>query len=272
MEIWQILREHTAPCEAEAMSLFERSIERLYTHLFFKRYLDVIISIAKQGKVKFELPKNTKNYHPLEGCCESAIHQVYHPLLKRFVQLRSYKIMIRNINPEVIIHEWAHALETESKIDLSLEFMSAITADLEAKRSSNITIAQAIHTIFFKELQHYSPKQQASEWFARYFQLYAMTKEIAGYETEYGFHWQDIEGFFVHTRAWVRETLDPLLEYKIDPKIAENSESLLAKHTQAYLWQDAVKSFHGKTVKMESAPPKWRKSVKSMLHPGEEGS
>ena len=57
---------------------------------------------------------------------------------------------------------------------------------------NNKLVKNAINEVLIKQVARYSINQQNSEWFARFFQLFAEAKEISGYQSQYKYNIEEI--------------------------------------------------------------------------------
>jgi hypothetical protein len=241
------------------------SFKELYKVPWFKIGLDVILTKAELGLVRFFLQEKniTDNNH---GCCITRQISVFNKIYKVVSRNYKYDIQLRTVSVDVIIHEIAHALEHESKINLNKDFAQIFASDINKVKKSHLNIQNAVKQIIFKELNLYHKNQHNSELLARFYELVAMSKEIGYYHHDYHFKLAEICDLFKNTIAWIENVFNANLRAQILDHIAPLSNDIkfdnnLGSFSRKY------QSLHGKNSdSQQQKKAKWNKVIKSNFY------
>jgi len=211
----------TTSLSPEYKAKFLYNFEQLYQIPILRPSLNLIVTKAKLGLINFKIEPVTL-IKKIGGSCktESLFHKMGNIFSKK------HTILIKNITPEIIMHELAHAIEKESGIDLNGDFRKALGFDMKNRQPSNIQLAKAVKIITFNELKKYKAKNYMAELFARYFELLAMSYEVGGWG-KYQFHYADISKYFENTTNWIEQIFNELISKKIDKEILKWSDNLV---------------------------------------------
>lgn len=256
MSIFDLIAAETE-YESEADLLyFLDLIKKLYKYRHFKQILDFILTRAFAKEIEFKLPTKRK-IEITDGLCETLSVPVYDKVLNKIFRKHHFVITITKLSADVIIHEFAHAAEKASNLDIKAGFLPAIDYDLKRRNSSNMLLLQHLEQIFVRDLAIYQEKKRGEEIFARYFEIFAASRNIA---TKVRFDIKEVEKFFEHSRIWVIQILNPRLEILIDIVIANETEKFV---------EDDIESLAGPSwkEKITSAPKgkKWGEQNKSIF-------
>lgn len=237
---------------------FIKIIERLYQHSVFKDILDLTATLCYHGKLKFSLSEK-KFYEIDSGNCKTIDHGVFNSILKSLIRRKKYEVSIKKVKPDVIIHELAHMLEKEGKHPVDFIFADAMRSDINS--ISNLSLKAATNELMVDGLKGYPASEQCSEQFARYFQLLALSREIAGKDAEYGFSLSDLAKSFKRTQFWITKNVFSFIKPKISSIIAKNSAILVKSEvTIEHKWsEEKVRPMH-----KPKKSPEWSKIVKSI--------
>lgn len=206
-------------------SILIKNYKELYKLEILKPGLDLILSEAEIGNITFEL-KIVDDLVQLRGCCLTHEKHIYHKVFKSFVKTFKHKILLQKLNVGVLMHEIAHALEKQGRINLSDGFDQAMMEDLKTIATASHTIRYAIDKIMYKDLKLYPENQQSSELFARLFQMFAMSKEVGHFDEAFQFHYQDCRKFFKNSIMWIEEIFNPAIQTRIPDYISKQTEKI----------------------------------------------
>ena len=244
---------------------FIGSFKELYKVELFKVGLDAILTKAELGLVKFQLQDKSSrgSYH---GCCITSEQSVFNKIYNVFSKNYKHVINIRTVTVDVIMHEIAHALEKESKINLQDQFADIFANDLQNTKNCHINIQMAIKQIIFKELNLYAKEQHNSELLARFYELLAMSKEVGYYHGDYHFKLNEILSLFSNTVNWIEQVFNENLKAQTLDHITKLSyEIKFDKDLGAF--SRKYKSLHGKNTisdqKQKMPKSKWDGVIKS---------
>ncbi len=231
--------------------------KELYKIPKFKTGLDVILTKAEAGMMKFEL------YEPHElaaihGCSITVGNISFSQKFKSFIRKQNHLIKIKTINVAVLAHEIAHVLEFESRLNIKQGFKPAFQKDLLALENAPLMIKQAIKQIMFTELQLYRKEQYDSEFLARYFELLARSKEIGGYSDNFHFKFAEILKIFRHTNEWIQQVFNHSLLAQTRSHIRNMTEQI--EYDQNL--QDHSRKAHNRKKTGEN----WRKTTGSIFN------
>ena len=271
-EIDKILTRSLSFDDHQKIADFIGSFKELYKVPLFKVGLDVILTKAELGLVKFQLQEKniTETYH---GCCITKQETLFNKIFSSFSKNYKHVINIRTLTVDVIMHEIAHALEKESKINLQDEFASIFATDLKNTKHSHINIQLAIKQIIFKELNLYPNSQHNSELLARFYELLAMSKEVGHYHNNYHFKLNEILSLFYNTVEWIDKVFNDNLKSQILDHIPPLSKNIkfdqnLRNFTRKHKSLHASKVYSNKisgNKSLPEQPSQWGKVIKSIF-------
>ncbi|WP_333023124.1 WD_0702 family putative metalloprotease [Wolbachia endosymbiont of Pentidionis agamae] len=189
-------------------------VEYLYKFLKFRNILNLTLSLIKQNRLSFEV----KPLMTAGGLCQT----------NRSANLNTYIIMIRKINPYIIIHELAHMIEEELDLNLEHKFFPNIQQDIQQNlKQSNILVQNIINQVIFTEIKSYGDtKSRISELFARYFELFAWAQEVYPKDRDYLIRTQDLNKIFFNANKWKENDLDVKINRIIDKEIQSYSSTV----------------------------------------------
>ena len=252
-----IIRKNTIYSDDRLLEKFEKHIMHLYQYELFKPILDLVATKMIQGVFKFKV-QDQKVFDLDAGNCKTIQSNMLDSILNKFRTQKSYLITIKQISYDVILHEIGHMLEHELDLDLT-QFAHVILSEI-TKKSRLITVDETIHDIMIKQINSYPANQRNSELLARYFQLFALSRDIAGYESNLGYRLQDIQNHFSMTGNWIMQNIFSKLVPKTNADIALYSNSFLKPISEVkHKWSEQkVKALHN------HQRTKWSKTVKSI--------
>jgi hypothetical protein len=255
-----IILNNTVVKENYHMNQFARIIKKLYCYQLFKPMLDLVTTKAFNGFLKFKI-QDQKIFDLDNGNCRTIEGNAINKLLNTFKLENKYVITIKKIRADVIVHEISHMVEKEIEGASVVGFARNAMYDI-ANNSGNVSLVAAAKQIMSAELKNYPENQHNSELFARYFQVLAGSKEVAGFTAEYGYTISDVRRLFQSTEQWLWDNLYHSILPKIDLNIAKQSMAYAKELDEInHTWADEkVMSFHYKS----STTPKWSKAVKSI--------
>jgi len=170
---------------------------------------------------------------------------------------------IKKISADVIIHEIGHMVEKECGLNLDAKFKDAVAYDISYKHSSNVSTQSAIKDLMVSELSGYPDDQKLSELFTRFFQILALTKEVSGLGSPYGYKISDVYQAFPKLSIWLGDVLFGVISRFVDSDIAKLSEKYIKPIEEIeHKWsEEKISSFH-KTSSV--SPKKWSGTIKSI--------
>ncbi|WP_168464683.1 WD_0702 family putative metalloprotease [Wolbachia endosymbiont of Ctenocephalides felis wCfeT] len=205
-----------------------RYIEYLYQFEQFRNMLNLALSLIKQNRLSFgvyqEGPVDME-----EGTCET---------IKSPSGLNRYVVIVKRSNPYIVVHEISHMVEKELNLDLDMrkecKFYSIIYQDLSQNlNKANILVQNIVKQILIKEIGAYrTTKLQASEVFARYFEVFAWAQEVYPKDKKYLIRTHDLNTLFFATNRWKKNFLDPQIMDKLDKEIKEYSSKTPLKKVE----------------------------------------
>lgn len=249
----ELIKANTSAKQNNLINVFMDVMRRLYQYELFKPMLDLSASLCATKRLQFII--EPKEFYMLdEGNCVT---------IEAFgsQSLRRYKITIRKIKADVIIHEIGHMMENESGTPLDANFNKAILTDVHNMKTGNLSLVSAISDVLVKGVANYPNNQKASELFTRYFQLISMSKEVAGHGAEYGYTLTEIYKAFPLTENWLWDFFYSNMINKISPEIAMQSRKYIIPINEIkHRWAgEKVESAH-----QGRAKPKWSANFKSI--------
>ena len=229
---------------------------------FSKPFLDLAASTSLDGRLKFDItPKEF--YHLDEGNCKSIEQTVFNKFLNKFVSKKNYNICIRKITPDVIIHEIGHMIESETDSKLANGFQIEFSKDLREGNFSNLSLKNAVNQIMNKELLNYPTAQTASELYARFFQLLAMSYDVSGKASSYAYSFLEVYKALPNSKKWIEKNSFPAIHIKANNSIVKYSKRYTkALHEIEHNWsEEKVKPIHA-----NKANKRWSGTVKSIKY------
>ena len=200
----KILCNSSNDCSEHKKLEFIGLFKELYKVPLFKIGLDVSLTKAEIGNLKFNI-QDTKQKTSLHGCCITKKKTIFNKAFGSFMQSHSHIVEIKTLTADVLMHEIAHSLEFESKINLSTEFANIFQYDLKKINKGHLLIKDAINQILYKDLTLYKKSQYNSEFLARYFELLARSKEVGGFTGQYHFTLIEIINCFPNVTKWIEK-------------------------------------------------------------------
>lgn len=258
----EILKSVTVSTNPKLMEEMDTIISSVYRYDLFKPFMDMTATLAKEGRIS--LVVQPKEFYALdEGNCLTIEGGTFDKLSNLVRREKRYKITIKKVSSDVVVHEIGHMIEKESGVDLDDNFMRAMLADIQVKYSANVSLNAAIQQVMIHEVSGYQESHRRSELFTRFFQLLAMSKEVAGYGAAYGYKVEDVYKAFPNYTKWLWDNLYKQLIPRIDPIIAQASQAYIVKLEDIkHSWaKETIKPIHSQSAPKES---KWRSGTKSI--------
>lgn len=249
----EIISKNTSAQDDIYKEEFLEVVKKCYKYAILKPFLDLVATVCAAGRLEFEI--FPKEFYMLdEGNCKT--------FRATGAGQKRYIITIRKISADVVIHEIGHMLENEAEIILDDKFNRSLHSDLTGSYARNKSLQSAIKDVMIDQVRGYPENQRASELFTRFFQLLAMSKEIAGFTADYGYKILDFYQAFPNMSDWLADECYAKFSRKINPEIATISEQYIVPIEEIkHKWSgDKVKSFHGASGKAKT----WRRSFKSI--------
>lgn len=247
--------------QEEYMKLpFRQALESLWQCAVFKYLLDLAATKCFDKLLHFKIAD--KKFFELDnGNCKT-IFGTWDKMLNTFRKEKHFQISIKKIAADIIIHEVAHMVQNALSIELRGEFMQIM--HYEIANQSIPGLKQAAKQLFIEELKEYPAEDKESEFFARIYQLVALTKEIKGFSESFAISLDQIERSFSQTLTWLQDNVDNIISHHINPEIAASSASYVKPLSQLkHTWAgQRIQSFH--KTKSSNNKPKWSKSVKPL--------
>lgn len=256
----ELIRISTSASEEYLTIRFMEVIKKLYQYQVFKPLLDLSVSMIIENRLLFKIQEKT-GFELDEGNCQTVESGFFDSIRGIFNKKNRYTITIKKISPDVIIHEIGHMVEGESEIDLSSGFNDAIIADIKDLYQHNLSLTSAIKNILVLQVANYPNNQKAGELFTRYFQLLAMSKEVAGKSIEYSYLISEMYRAFPRTEAWLFENLYKPISAKVNPGVVFASTKYIKpiEEIEHHWAGEKIQSTHHNPSK-----PTWRKTIKSI--------
>lgn len=240
-------------------NLFLKKFLNLYHIPFYKDGLDLILSKIFLKQVNFEI-KIIKNWDTNVGCYLTEKKKVYNKIIGAFTNILDHRIIIRQLSENVLAHEIAHFVEIESQISLDNNFKKAIITDLRNNSTGNIALKAEIKRIFIDQVKQYPENQIISEFFARFFEIYALSKEIL---PKSAFTINEVDDYFINSKNWIKNNFYTKIKSKIDQNITKISFDLInnPNFKENHKFTDRTNSFY--TKEDNSGKTSWSANVKS---------
>ncbi len=227
------------------ISQFMVKIKSLYQYQVFKPMFDLVTTLCLKGRLTFSVYER-RFFELDEGNCKTIEGSAFNKALNKIKAERNYVITIKKISSDVIVHELAHMLEKEGEFPTLQPFAEKINKDISMQNSNNVSLQSAVKQIMITEVEGYPNDQKISELFARFFQIVAISKEVAGFGAQYGYTLQDTYQFFANTVAFLAGDFYSTIASKIDANIA-------------FLSSKYIKP-------LEEIKPKWTETKHSSIH------
>lgn len=228
--------------------------KEFYKISFLHDSLNAFLSQVITGNVTIELAI-TSNKIVTRGCCLTNEKVVYNNILRKFVKHFHFTLALRKIDPATLLHEMAHALERISGENIGGRFWREINLDLQNQSRANYNLQNAIDKILYDDLSYYPKTQHASEFFARFYQMFAMSKEVGSYDSNFHFKVADVTNFFLNTTDYLKNDFNNILQKSILDKVK--------KQTQKIDFSEDIKSFKSKFHADQKVGKDWSKKIKS---------
>ncbi|AIF81240.1 hypothetical protein I862_03400 [endosymbiont of Acanthamoeba sp. UWC8] len=255
----EIIELNTKAENSLNMTRFMAEVKKLYQYEVFKHMFDLVTTLCMKGRLSFNV-YDRRFFELDEGNCRTIEGSSFNKVLNKIKSEKNYVITIKKISADVIVHELAHMLEGEGDFTSIQPFADKISLDLKIHNSNNVSLRAAIKQIMVSEVENYPAAHKISEWFARFFQLVASAKEVAGFGAQYGYNMQEIYQFFDNTVKFLagdfyntinskinfniatksKEYIKPLEEIK--PKWTETKHNSIHENPNKPAWGRAVKS------------------------------
>lgn len=228
----------------------------LYRIEIFKDGLDLILTKIKEGHLHFEI-KIIKGWDLDSGHFIGGKKNIFDQTLGKFFQKKSLKITLRKLQHGVLAHEMAHLMEHESGLELNEDFRTAFGYDMKDREPQIITLKAEVKRLMVDALKSYKQDQFLSEFFARYFELLAISRDVCG---EGDFTTVDVMGFFENTTNYIKKIFNPQIRKQIDKEIAAETLEIAARikaEEPKIKFQEKVETFHKRSQNS------WSKNIKS---------
>lgn len=261
----EILKNASIASDNMLMDQLIEIMQSIYRYELFKPIMDTSATLAKEGRLKFVT--EPKQFYALdEGNCVTIEGGTFDKFTNIFRSSKNYKITIKKLTADVVVHEIGHMIEKESGVALDAAFLRAIHADISVKHSGNVSLNAAIKQVMIDEVAAYTEGHRPSELFTRFFQLLAMSKQVSGFAAQYGYKVEDIYKAFPNFTKWLGDVLYPRLIQRIDPQIAQNSRSYIIPIEEIkHEWsKESARSIHGHKSPNDKGPSRWSKNVTSI--------
>jgi hypothetical protein len=228
----------------------------LYRINLFKEGLDLILTKTQEKDLSFEV-KIIKGWDTNLGCYLTEQSKIFNSIFSTFSNKIQKKIILRQLTPNLMAHEMAHAIEFESGINLQNEFRDSIIFDMKGRMPEKITLKAEIQRLMIDALKTYPKHQHISELFARYFELLTMSREI---NQNGDFTADEVYQYFINTTKFIKEIFNKKIALKIDKKIATSTFSIIKSQQE----KKSTKNFSEKIEsRKEKSGSNWSKSVRS---------
>ena len=229
--------------DIKMLKQFSCMIRHLYQYKIFKNLLDLTATKIHDNLLSFQL-FNQRFFDLDEGNCKTIFGSAMNKLFNKMRTQNVYQITIKKLHYEVIIHEIAHMIEKEAKINLD-EFITVISKDI-AQQSSSLGLNNKINQIFVEEIRSYPNNQRGSEFFARYFQLLCAAKEVSGLSNAGQYSLKQALDHFEYTNNWINQSCAAALTSQINIKIANASAHFITNMEEIrHKWSEQkVHSIH----------------------------
>jgi len=235
---------------------FVKTFSDLYRIELFKDGLDLILTKLEEKQLRFEV-RITKGWDTNLGCFLTEQKSFYDKTLGKVLRRSAPKIILRNLNHNLMAHEMAHALEFESGLNLGEDFRKCIGFDMKNRDPQILTLKGEVKRLMVDALKSYKPEQFISELFARYFELLSISRNVASTAS---FATSDVMGFFENTTNFIEKVFNPQIRSQINPRIAAATSEIARQiklETPQQKFQERVESVQRKSA------GSWAKGTKS---------
>ncbi len=272
INLLELISKATTGTSKELVEYFIQQISHLYQYSIFKNILDLTFTKILYKQLKF-IVQNATVFDLDAGNCQTVEMVGDSSIIGWFKPKKNYRITIKKITSEVIIHEICHMVEKEISLFFDLDqFCSMLSNDLKNLKTSNPGLQQKVKLLLVDELRAYPPQQQKGEIFVRYFQLFAGSKETRYGDDSMGqYNINQLLKAFPLATKFLNEGLGNRFAYLIDKQIATISAGYLKNIEEIKpTWADRkIKSIHGKLntdpdKKKINSKPNWRNNIKSI--------
>lgn len=246
--------------EEHMRASFRESLASLWQCGVFKSLLDLAATKCLYKLLHFKI-SDRKFFELDNGNCKT-IFGSWDKVLNTFRKEKHFQISIKKIATDIIVHEITHMVQNALSIELRGEFMQIM--HYEIANQSIPGLKQAVKQLFIEELKEYPIEDRESEFFARIYQLIALTKEIKGFAESFALSLEQIERSFPQTLIWLKKNVDSIISNSINPQIASASASYVKPLSQLkHTWAgQRIESFH--KTSGSNNKPKWSKSIKPL--------
>ena len=264
----QIIDQATESTSSQMKADFLQQISHLYQYEIFKNILDLTVTKILQGHLKF-IVKNALIFDLDAGNCQTVELIGDGGMLGWFKPKRNYRITIKKITSEVIIHEICHMVEKEIAEFFSLEqFSRDLLTDMYYLKSNNPALQQKAKSLFVDELRSYPEQQRQGELFVRYFQLFAGSQEVYYGDANMGRYniAQLLKILPLATRSLEQQLKNRWMDL-IDNRVANASKSYVKNIEEIKsTWAGRkIKPIHGTlNASKNGTKPTWRNNIKSI--------
>jgi len=257
-----IIKEASFAEDSYLIERFLSKIKHLYQYDIFKDVLDFVVTRSREQILEFSV-KESKFFDMDEGNCHTIRAAVPQNILSRtlsslkslILPSKKYKITIKKISCDVIIHEIGHMIEGELEGSFNgQEFSSLIQEDIN--NINNFELKNTLNNVFIVEVSVYPEDQKTSELFARYFQLLATSKEVGGAGS---FTLTSFLAAFKDTTSYIQQLIKDFIVPQSAEDIKSASKQYLSEKPKNTWSEQRVQSFH----KIPGSSS-WSKSIKSI--------
>ncbi len=133
--------------------------------------------------------------------------------------------------------------------------------DLTNESSGNIALKSEVKRLFIEQVKSYPKEQIISEFFARFFEIYALSKELSTLNS--AFTIAEIDHYFVNSKNWIKNNFYPKIQEKINQNISKLTFALIndPNFRQNHKFTDKTESFYKRANK--SGQKTWSANVRS---------
>jgi hypothetical protein len=215
---------------------FLQVIQYLYRHAVFKNILDIVVTKCTIGQLSFRV-QNMKLFDFDAGSCLTMVDDLGYADAKR----KKYLITIKKVSSDVIMHEIGHMLEQELGHIISMkDFASTLMSEIYSIGGKQLHMKSIVESLFVEQVKSYPEAQHISELFARFFEFFAASNELA-FQSSLAARYtlQSAISTFPRTLEFLDSKLSDSWKTLIDPKIAAESEKYLQTSSNSNInWAD----------------------------------
>ncbi|CAL7960715.1 conserved hypothetical protein [Alphaproteobacteria bacterium] len=264
--------------DQELINKFVKQIAHLYQYEIFKNILDLVATKVARHELRFKV-QDARFFDLDAGNCQTVTYDggSLSAVVQYFRKRRKYLITIKKISSDVMIHEIAHMAEKELGCALNLpEFVEAILLCVRSMLTNNPILRQAICSILVEQVRAYPKNQHTSEVFARYFQLFAMTHEVAyNPSSATGYNLSELYAVFEHANLILDKQLSNKWQTLIDQNVSSSSKKYIKNISEIkHVWSDRrIQALHAQgesatdgtdSIQVITQKAKWSKMTKSI--------